>query len=261
MSSIMKRLKEQRQELFNEFPEYSRRWFFQSLYGSQNYGLATDKSDIDSYIFIFPDICDIALSHESAAKIEFVCKNGEHINAKDVRSLYVLLSKSNPNYLELILSEYVEVNPIYQEEFDELRDICLKHIQLNIVPIAKAIAGMFNTSMKLSNHNGVLANKEYYRCLFYYYTLADIYNGELFSEAINRTNKEDFNLLLDIKDSKEFYLFEDKLDDLNKKKEKCIIMTNEIINREEYTPYSLDKFFISLIKKSLILSMDILDLK
>ena len=59
------------------------------LYGSQNYNMATESSDIDSKIIILPSFNDFCLTPQMISK-ELNLENGEHIEVKDIR-LFILL--------------------------------------------------------------------------------------------------------------------------------------------------------------------------
>lgn len=51
------------------------------LYGSQNYGFATETSNVDSKVFILPSFSDLCLNTSLLSK-EIHYKNGEHIDLK-----------------------------------------------------------------------------------------------------------------------------------------------------------------------------------
>lgn len=87
---------------------------FTALVGSQNYGLATENSDVDTYSFILPSYDDFLLNKEPKS-YEIELKDGSKACVKDIRLLFKLIKKASPNSLECILSKYMIINPHYEE--------------------------------------------------------------------------------------------------------------------------------------------------
>lgn len=79
------------------------------LVGSQNYGLATENSDYDTFTFILPKIEDIATLKDPVSKTHE--DEYGHINIKDIRLALNLLKKTNPNSVECFASKYYIVEP------------------------------------------------------------------------------------------------------------------------------------------------------
>ena len=79
------------------------------LVGSQNYGLATEKSDYDTFTFTLPKIEDIATLKDPVSTTH-EDENG-HINIKDIRLALNLLKKTSPNSVECFASKYYLVEP------------------------------------------------------------------------------------------------------------------------------------------------------
>lgn len=79
------------------------------LVGSQNYGLATENSDYDTFTFILPKIDDIATLKDPVSKTHE--DEYGHINIKDVRLALNLLKKTSPNSVECFASKYYIVEP------------------------------------------------------------------------------------------------------------------------------------------------------
>lgn len=83
------------------------------LYGSQNYGLDTEGSDIDTYAIVFPTAEMIAYNKELDNKeSEF---DGGKLVYMDIRKFFSLLLKGNPNALEIMESEYFLINADYED--------------------------------------------------------------------------------------------------------------------------------------------------
>lgn len=73
------------------------------LYGSQNYNLNDEESDIDVKAIILPSLHDIIFRKVTSKTIE--CKNG-NIDVKDLLTFYDVIKKGNFSYIEAIQTEY-----------------------------------------------------------------------------------------------------------------------------------------------------------
>lgn len=91
--------------------------FFTALYGSQNYHLETGLSDIDTKTLVIPTIKDLIDNRVVSETIKI--ENGLD-DRKDIREMFKQFLKQNPSYLEILASREVEVNQLYQEEYNEL---------------------------------------------------------------------------------------------------------------------------------------------
>lgn len=91
--------------------------FFTALYGSQNYHLETGLSDIDTKTLVIPSFKDLVNGKLLSTTVE--TKDGLD-DRKDLRKMFEQFLKQNPSYLEILASREVEVNPLYEEEYNEL---------------------------------------------------------------------------------------------------------------------------------------------
>ena len=114
---IMEKVREHYNEALEYFPED--RIVCLVLQGSQNYGLDTATSDIDTKLIITPTFRDIAMNKQLVSTTH-VRKNNEHIDFKDIRSYIQTFRKQNLNFLEILFSPYFIVNPLYKHEWDRL---------------------------------------------------------------------------------------------------------------------------------------------
>lgn len=73
------------------------------LYGSQNYNLDDEESDIDVKAIILPSLHDIIFRKVTSTTIE--CENG-NIDVKDLLTFYEVIRKGNFSYIEAIQTEY-----------------------------------------------------------------------------------------------------------------------------------------------------------
>lgn len=87
------------------------------LYGSQNYNLDTETSDVDTHAILLPSFEEMCLNKEWLSK-EFRLENGEHIILKDIREYAKMLFKQNINFVETLFTEFKWVNPKYEQLFN-----------------------------------------------------------------------------------------------------------------------------------------------
>ena len=114
---IMARLQEQYNEALKYFPEDRIVGIF--LQGSQNYGLATDESDIDSKLIVLPTFEDICFARKPVSTTH-ICENDEHIDFKDIRLMFQTFRKQNMNFVEILFTEYKIINPLYEDLWNKL---------------------------------------------------------------------------------------------------------------------------------------------
>lgn len=115
-------------------------WFL-SLYGSQNYGLDTSSSDVDTKGLIIPSFKQFARS-ESTINSVIVTDRNEHVEIKDCYSMINNFWKQNINFLEILFSEYVILNEDYLEEWQALVNLREEIARFDELKAIKAMAGM-----------------------------------------------------------------------------------------------------------------------
>lgn len=99
---------------------------FTVLIGSQNYGLDTPASDVDTFTFVFPNL-ETFLKGEFIKSMEFqIDENGGKCMIKDIRDGFNCLHKSSPNSIECFIGEYRYIDPIYADIFDNYNDAASK---------------------------------------------------------------------------------------------------------------------------------------
>lgn len=89
------------------------------LQGSQNYGLATPQSDVDTKLIVVPTFKDIAMNHKPVSTTH-VRANEEHTDWKDIRLYIQTFRKQNLNFLEILFTDYAIVNLIYAHQWNRL---------------------------------------------------------------------------------------------------------------------------------------------
>ena len=92
------------------------------LCGSQNYNLDTPQSDVDTKAIILPSFSDFAFAAEPRSWMH-IRENDEHIELKDLRSMFHIIRKQNINFVEILFTNYFYVNPDYAKEWKRLLQI------------------------------------------------------------------------------------------------------------------------------------------
>lgn len=88
------------------------------LYGSQNYNLDDEKSDIDVKAIVLPSLHDIIFRKVISKTIEFDTGN---IDVKDLITFYNVIKKGNFSYIESIDTEYYIGDKKVKELFKQFR--------------------------------------------------------------------------------------------------------------------------------------------
>jgi len=86
------------------------------LYGSQNYNLNDEKSDIDVKAIILPTLHDIIFRKVTSTTIE--CQQG-NIDVKDLLTFYDVIKKGNFSYIESIQTKYSIGDKYIKELFSQ----------------------------------------------------------------------------------------------------------------------------------------------
>ena len=138
--AIMKRVREHYEEALKYFPEEQIVGCF--LQGSQNYGLDYEGSDVDTKLIVVPNFRDICLNKKPVSTTH-VRANDEHTDWKDVRLYMETFRKQNLNFLEILFTPYVIINPMYAEEWARLveaREFIARMNEFRAVKSMKGIA-------------------------------------------------------------------------------------------------------------------------
>ena len=88
------------------------------LYGSQNYNLDDEESDIDAKAIIVPTLHDIIFRKVTSTTIE--CENG-NIDVKDLLTFYDVIKKGNFSYIESIQTNYSIGDKYIKELFKQFK--------------------------------------------------------------------------------------------------------------------------------------------
>lgn len=92
------------------------------LYGSQNYNIATENSDVDAKAIYIPSLEEIARD-EKPMSIEIPLEDGAHIEVKDIRLMCKAWKKQSVNFVEILFTTYAVINSFYLFVWDEFCDL------------------------------------------------------------------------------------------------------------------------------------------
>lgn len=105
----MDALKEHKAKVLETYAESQLLGVF--VYGSQNYGIDIEFSDVDTKAILVPTIEDLCLNSPVSREIHL--DNNEHCEIKDIREYANMIRKQNVNFLEIMFSDYCIINPKY----------------------------------------------------------------------------------------------------------------------------------------------------
>lgn len=137
--TTMDRVREHYQEALKFFPEDRMVGLF--LQGSQNYGLETEQSDVDTKLIVLPSFNDVVFNRKPASTTH-VCMNNEHIDFKDIRLYMECFTKQNLNFLEILFTPYFLIHPDYQEDWLKLVEAREEIARMNPYRAVKSMKGI-----------------------------------------------------------------------------------------------------------------------
>ena len=113
MRDIELAIQEHKQKVLELYPEHKILGIF--LYGSQNYNIATENSDVDTKAIIVPNLYNLAIKPIKTHTIEL--ENGEHCEVMDIMHLVANFRKQNINFVEVLFTDYYWINPLYEMDW------------------------------------------------------------------------------------------------------------------------------------------------
>lgn len=112
-------------EIFKELGNYKKilqekgyKVLYIGLYGSQNYNLDDEQSDIDVKAIILPSLHNIIFRKTTSTTIE--CEKG-NIDVKDLITFYEVIKKGNFSYIESIQTQYSIGDKYIKELFSQFK--------------------------------------------------------------------------------------------------------------------------------------------
>lgn len=133
-----------REEIFKTLGQYKKiledkgyKVIYIGLYGSQNYNVDDELSDVDCKAIILPTLHDIIFRKVTSKTIE--CDNGS-IDVKDLITFYDVIKKGNFSYIESIDTEY------------SIGDKYIKNLFKQFRPNLKSVLGAMHEKRKALTH-------------------------------------------------------------------------------------------------------------
>jgi len=121
------------------------------LQGSQNYGLDTENSDIDSKVIVVPKLDDFVFN-KLPVSFTHIMENEEHVDFKDIRLMLTCFKKQNINFVEILFTDYFILNPDYEKIWNKLRKEAEAVARYNEVSAVNCMAGMAYQKQKALTH-------------------------------------------------------------------------------------------------------------
>lgn len=122
-----------------------------ALCGSQNYGLDTPESDVDTKAIVLPSF-EHFVKNSPPVSFTHIMENDEHCDVKQVSEMFNCFKKQNINYLEILFTEYKWGNPEYEELLKPLFDAKEKVAHLDLSRAVNCMAGMAMEKRKALEH-------------------------------------------------------------------------------------------------------------
>lgn len=121
------------------------------LQGSQNYGLDTPNSDIDTKLIVVPSFKDIALAAKPVSTT-FIRENNEHIDFKDIRLYMNTFRKQNLNFLEILFTDYFIIPSQYYDSWRVLIEYREEIARMNPYRAVKSMQGIAKEKYHAMEH-------------------------------------------------------------------------------------------------------------
>ena len=112
------------------------------LYGSQNYKIDTENSDVDTKTLIMPSLSDLAHLKEATNIHHKEPEFSGIMEIKDFRVAFKEMAKGSFNGVELLFTDYHVINPDYYGIFAKLIAYRERIVESNSLPLLNSVAGM-----------------------------------------------------------------------------------------------------------------------
>lgn len=222
------------------------------LYGSQNYGLDTENSDVDTKALYVPTLSQLCKLNAGSADLRTV-GNGTLL-FRDVREHFVLMHKQSFNDLEWLFTDYYYVNDVYEDLVDELRERREELARMNPVKCANAMRGMaykhFRNYTLRSKGKGLVYALKFARA-YHNYVVKDM----SFAECLRPSDEEMFMEVRKLRDMEHleeaFVDVRDTFDTLMYEADAALEMKHYSVNKD--TEKFLEKVLYEVMGRGLLL--------
>lgn len=152
---IRAKLMEHMKAVVEKYPNY--RVMYVGLFGSQNYGLDTEESDVDTKCIVIPPKKDLFLKKDWVSS-EIHLEDGSICMVKDVRAMFKEFYKGNINFVEILFTDYYLYDFVFDPFITRLceyrEDIALR----NVNTLLNMCLGMMKQKRSQMSHH--FAGKE-----------------------------------------------------------------------------------------------------
>lgn len=122
-------------------------WVGLFLQGSQNYGLDTENSDVDTKAIVLPSLEQLAFNKKPLSYTH-VMEDNSHCDVKDLRLYFDCFKKGNVNFVEILFTDYFILNPKYMGLWNELCEYRENIARYNRWATLNAMLGMMREKRK-----------------------------------------------------------------------------------------------------------------
>ena len=112
-----------------------------ALFGSQNYNLNSENSDVDTKSIIVPELGDWTWGDLGKYNKTLVLENGEHAETKNITDMCKQYMKGNINFLETLYTEYVDIAPGWEWLYDSFLSVRNAVSHFNVRKMAECWLG------------------------------------------------------------------------------------------------------------------------
>lgn len=180
------------QKRINELkPIEGYKFFGAFLYGSQNYNLDTENSDIDLVILYIPiDEKLVSLAPPLSKEEILIQTNGKNV-LKDIRLFIKELLKGSPSALEILCTDNFLINPKYLDLWKGLKDYSFGFLQRKIDGFLKAELGIMYNALKTAK-TGTFSPKSVKRIWHSAYIICNTLTFKVYNSYVYDDLREDF---------------------------------------------------------------------
>ena len=216
----IKEVKERINEHRDELRKLGHDYFFVALQGSWNYDLGYKKSDVDTKALVLPTFREIALNKKPISTTH-IMENNEHLDLKDIRVMFENFWKQNINFLEILFTEYVVINPAYLEQYFALVDMREDIAHYDVARAVNCMCGMamekYHALMK--PYPATMADiekygyspKEFHHIIRMYNFMRNYIEGMSFEECLTAHTPYSKELLMVVKRGEASLTFAEKI--------------------------------------------------
>lgn len=205
---IAKAIEEWKATLFEKYGE--NHIFNITLYGSQNYNIDTENSDVDVKAIYVPSLKEAVFDKRISEELHN--RRNEHCEVKDIREMWKMYAKQNINFLETLYTEYRWDNPKYTYYHGYLKNIRENIVNLNPDAAIKSTSYQAKNSLKQFKNNPS-DYKKLAKAIYFYLFLNKFTNPEkyfTYGYCLKISDSEKFldfparQLLIDLKNGKNY---------------------------------------------------------